>query len=76
MYATGGLPKHHTAYIDITFHLDVWFLVFTESGGLVCFVTVGGRLTGDRVSPPRFTHVCVGSRSSFGGHLSPLTLVR
>ena len=42
MTATGGVPKHPTAYIDITFHLDVWFLLLTESGGLVCFVTVGG----------------------------------
>ena len=42
MTATGGLPKHPTAYIDITFYFDVWFLVFTEGGGLVCFVTVGG----------------------------------
>ncbi len=41
MYATGGLPKHPTAYIDITLQFDVWFLYLTESGGLVCFVTVG-----------------------------------
>jgi hypothetical protein len=42
MFATGGLPSHPYRYIYITLHRDVWFLVFTESGGLVCFVTVGG----------------------------------
>ena len=29
-------------YIYITLHLDVWFLLLTVGGGLVCFVTVGG----------------------------------
>ena len=29
-------------YIYITLYPDVWFLHLTESGGLVCFVTVGG----------------------------------
>lgn len=76
MYATGGLPSHTAGYIDITLHSDVWFLLLTVSGVLVCFVAVGGRLTGCRVSPPRFTHVCVGSRSSFGGHLSQCSFER
>ena len=39
---TGGLPSYVAGYIYITLHSDVWFLFFTESGGLVCFVTVGG----------------------------------
>jgi len=38
----GVCRRHPTAYIDITLHSDVWFLFLTESGGLVCFVTVGG----------------------------------
>jgi len=41
--ATGG------RYIYITLHLDVWFLLLTESGGLVCFVTVGGGCLCSRV---------------------------
>jgi hypothetical protein len=40
MFATGGLPSYVAGYIYITRQLYVWFLVFTESGGLVCFVTV------------------------------------
>ena len=39
---TGGLPSYVAGCIYITLYRDVWFLVFTESGGLVCFVTVGG----------------------------------
>jgi hypothetical protein len=39
---TGGLPSQPAGYIYITLHRDVWFLYLTESGGLVCFVTVGG----------------------------------
>ena len=39
---TGGLPSYTAGYIYITLYLDVWFLFLTESGGLVCFVTVGG----------------------------------
>ena len=39
---TGGLPSYVAGYIYITLHLDVWFLLLTVGGGLVCFVTVGG----------------------------------
>jgi hypothetical protein len=39
---TGGLPKRRWQGIYITCCGDVWFCLVTESGGLVCFVTVGG----------------------------------
>ena len=42
MFATGGLPSQPVGYIYITLQFDVWFCLVTESGGLVCFVTVGG----------------------------------
>lgn len=42
MFATGGLPSQPAGYTYITLCRDVWFLDVTESGGLVCFVTVGG----------------------------------
>ena len=42
LFATGGLPKQPAGYTYITLQFDVWFLVFTVGGGLVCFVTVGG----------------------------------
>ena len=51
MFVTGGLPKHPCRYIYITLCRDVWFLLLTVSGVLVCFVTVGGHVTGCRVSP-------------------------
>ena len=56
----------------------MWFLLFTESGGLVCFVTVGGVYVYavERISmcigffPPLFeTHVCLflGAGQLLGG---------
>jgi hypothetical protein len=39
---TGGVPSHVAGYIDITLCWDVWFLLLTLGGGLVCFVTVCG----------------------------------
>ena len=74
--ATGGLPSYthgiHIYYpsfrcVVFSVHCGWWFGVFCDCGW---------SLTGDRVSPPRFTHVCVGSRSSFGGHLSQCSFER
>ena len=42
MHEGGVCRVTPTVYIYITLHLDVWFLLLTVSGGLVCFVTVGG----------------------------------
>lgn len=41
MYERGVCRATPAGYIYITLQLYVWFLVFTVSGGLVCFVTVG-----------------------------------
>jgi hypothetical protein len=77
-HATGGLPSYVAGYIYITCYRDVWFCLVTESGGLVCFVTVGGVYVyaGDCMTmcigffPPLFeTHVCLflGAGQLLGG---------